>query len=102
MYVAVAEEVFFRGFLQSNILRLTNTMAGNRFRFQQWISICVSAACFAAAHIIVQGQIISALTFLPGLVLGWLFIRTKSLLAPILFHGLANMGYYVMAGVFAA
>ena len=102
MYVAVAEEVFFRGFLQGNILRLMNTVMTRRHSLQRWISIVISAACFAAAHMIVQGQIISVLTFLPGLVLGWLFIRTKSLLAPILFHGLANMSYYVMAGVFAA
>jgi membrane protease YdiL (CAAX protease family) len=102
MYVAVAEEVFFRGFLQGNILRLMNAAMVRQRTLQHWVSIVISAACFAAAHMIVQGQIISLLIFLPGLVLGWLFIRTKSLLAPILFHGLANMSYYVMAGVFAA
>ena len=97
MYIAVAEEVFFRGYVQSNILRLTNIVKGTQCRLRQWISIGVSAAVFAVAHIIVQGQIISALTFLPGLFLGWLFIRTRSLLAPILFHGLANTCYCVMA-----
>ncbi len=94
MYVAVGEEVFFRGFLQGNIVRLMNTAMAKRPALQRWVSIVISAACFAAAHMIVQGQIISALTFLPGLVLGWLFIRTKSLLAPILFHGLANTCYF--------
>jgi membrane protease YdiL (CAAX protease family) len=96
IYIAVAEEVFFRGYLQSNILRLTKAVMGERPRRQQWTSIGISAACFALAHVIVQGRITSALTFLPGLVLGWLFIRTKSLLAPILFHGLANACYLVM------
>ena len=96
MYVALSEEVFFRGYLQSNILRLTTPAIGKMPRLHQWTSIVISAACFAAAHIIIQGQIISALIFLPGLVLGWLFIRTKSLLAPILFHGLANACYIVM------
>jgi membrane protease YdiL (CAAX protease family) len=115
LYVAVAEEVFFRGYLQSNILRLTDTMKW-RSRvglaipcgrwpapsgLQNWVSIVLSAACFAGAHIIVQGQAASALTFLPGLILGWLFIRTRSLLAPILFHGLANTCYCVMAAALA-
>jgi membrane protease YdiL (CAAX protease family) len=50
------------------------------------------AACFAVAHIIVQGRIILVLTFLPGLVLGWLFVRTKLLLAPILFHSIGQAG----------
>ena len=100
MYVAVAEEVFFRWFLQSNILRLTNPGKDSQCRRWKWLSIVLSAACFAAAHIIIQGNIILALTFLPGLVLGWLFIRTRSLLAPILFHGLANTCYCIMAAAF--
>lgn len=101
LYVAVAEEVFFRGFLQSNILRLMNTLVPQRHTMQCCISIAISAACFAAAHIILQGRIISVLTFLPGLILGWLSIRTKSLLAPILFHGIANMSYSLIAGALA-
>ncbi len=44
-----------------------------------------------------QGRPTAALTFLPGLLLGWLFLRTGSLLSPILFHGLANVSYAVMA-----
>ena len=100
MYVAVAEEVFFRGYVQNNILKSTSTIIQERRRMLQWISIIISAACFAAAHIIVQGEIISVLIFLPGLILGWLFIRTRSLLAPILFHGLANTYYFCVASVF--
>ena len=100
MYVAVAEEVFFRGYVQNNILRLTNAGEGNQSRLWKWLSIVLSAACFAVAHMIIQGRAIFALTFLPGLVLGWLFIRSRSLLAPILFHGLANTCYFVMATAF--
>jgi len=101
MYVAVAEEVFFRGYVQSNILRLTNPVMSKLPRLQQWTCIAISAAVFAVAHIIIQGKIISVITFLPALILGWLFIRTKSLLAPILFHGLVNTFYYALAGVLA-
>ena len=98
MYVAVAEEVFFRGYLQSNILRLTQPLSDRWLKYKQYISIVLSAVCFALAHVIVQGRLTGALTFLPGLVLGWLFIRTKSLLAPILFHGLANICYIIFNG----
>ena len=101
MYIALAEEVFFRGYVQSNILRLTKPIMGKWPRRWQWMSIGLSAACFAVAHIIIQGHIGSTLTFLPGLVLGWLFIRTQSLWAPILFHGLANAFYLAMSVVFA-
>jgi membrane protease YdiL (CAAX protease family) len=40
---------------------------------------------------------VAGLTFLPGLILAWLFLRTGSLLAPIVFHGLANVSYAMMA-----
>ena len=100
MYVAVAEELFFRGYVQGNILKMINPGKDDQYRFGKWLSIVLSVACFAVAHIIVQGRIALLLTFLPGLVLGWLFIRTKSLLAPILFHGLANTCYCLMAFVF--
>ncbi len=96
MYVAVAEEVFFRGYLQTNILKFINTLKLRQLTCY-WISIILSAGLFAVAHIIAQGQIISAVTLVPGLILGWLFIRTRTLLAPILFHGLANSFYCVMA-----
>jgi membrane protease YdiL (CAAX protease family) len=96
-YVAVAEEVFFRGYLQANTMRWLH-QAG------PWLGITppgaamvVSAGCFALAHVLVQGQATAGLTFLPGLVLAWLFLRTGSLLAPILFHGFANVSYAVMA-----
>jgi len=96
LYVAVAEEVFFRGYLQTNLIRLIAIMKCSR-RLQNWMSIVLCAACFAVAHIVVQGKIAAVLTFLPGLILGWLFVRTKSLLAPILFHGLANTCYCIAA-----
>jgi membrane protease YdiL (CAAX protease family) len=99
MYVAVAEEVFFRGYVQNNILKTARAIPQERSRQLQWISIIISAACFAAAHVVIQGEIISVLTFLPGLVLGWLFVRTRSLLAPILFHGLANVFYLFVAAM---
>lgn len=101
MYVAIAEEVFFRGYVQNNILRIFESIKKERHTLIQWISIIISAACFAAAHTLVQGELMSVLTFLPGLVLGWLFVRTRSLLAPILFHGLANVSYLFVAAILA-
>lgn len=96
LYVAVAEEVFFRGYVQTNTMRLLDRTQRLPHATQRWIVIIVSAGCFALAHVVIQGQIISALTFLPGLVLAWLFARTHTLLAPILFHGLANASYGII------
>jgi len=100
LYVAVAEEVFFRGYLQSNLLRLASTTKCPSL-LKNWITIVICACFFAGAHVIVQGRAASALTFFPGVILGWLFIRTKSLLGPILFHGMANTCYCLMTTVLA-
>ncbi len=96
LYVAAAEEVFFRGYIQANAMRLLRERRLSR-PAQRWIAMAISAGCFALAHVAVQGQIVSILTFLPGLLMAWLFMRTRSLLAPILFHGLANVSYGIMA-----
>jgi len=99
MYVAIAEELFFRGYIQTRILTLMRMLPALQAPMRRWISICISAAVFALAHVIVKGSMLSALTFLPGIVLAWLFIRTKSLLAPILFHGFANAFYFAIAPI---
>jgi membrane protease YdiL (CAAX protease family) len=96
LYVAVAEEVFFRGYVQANVTRLLAARQKVSPATTQAIAILVSAACFALAHVIVQGRMLSLLTFFPGLLLAWLFVRTRTLLAPILFHGLANVTYGLM------
>ncbi len=97
LYIAVAEEFFFRGYVQANVLKVLNCGRWRSSRTDQGIAVLISASCFALAHVIVQGQITSAVTFLPGVILAWLFNRTRTLLAPILFHGLANVTYAVMA-----
>jgi len=97
MYIAVAEEIFFRGYVQSSLLQMKPPLAVRYPRIWQGMTIVISAGVFALAHTIILGDILSVLTFFPGLILGWLFVRTRSLLAPILFHGLANVCYAIMA-----
>ena len=101
MYVAVAEELFFRGFLQGSVLSLLTTAIPKRRTLQRGISVVISAVCFAAAHMIMQESTLPVVIIAPGLILGWLYIKTDSLLAPILFHGIANASYYFMATALA-
>lgn len=99
LYVAVAEEVFFRGYVQANMVRAFERARRLPRPGRPWATVLVSAAVFALAHVAIQGQIISAVTFLPGILLAWLFMRTRTLLAPILFHGVANVAYAFMAAM---
>jgi membrane protease YdiL (CAAX protease family) len=99
MYIAVAEEIFFRGYFQSNVYRLLILFSQKSDDFLEKTSIIISAAIFAISHCLILGSIMPIITFFPGLVFGWLLVRTKSLLAPILFHGLANVIYGLIAAV---
>ncbi len=94
-YVAVgilaplAEEVVFRG----AILR---TLLGIMSKKNHWVAIMISAAIFGAVHCN-QAQFINAL--LMGLLLGWMYYRTGSLVPGILFHWVNNTMAYVLANI---
>ena len=94
-YVAVgilaplAEEIVFRG----AILR---TLLGMVSKKNHWMAIMVSAAIFGAAHGN-AAQFVNAL--LMGLLLGWMYYRTKSLVPGILMHWVNNTMAYILSNV---
>jgi membrane protease YdiL (CAAX protease family) len=55
LYVAVAEEVFFRGYVQSNVMKLCRQMPWRR-SVRSMVTLVVSAGCFALAHAVVAGS----------------------------------------------
>ena len=94
-YVAVgilaplAEEIVFRG----AILR---TLLGMVSKKNHWVAIMISAALFGAAHGN-AAQFVNAL--LMGLLLGWMYYRTKSLVPGILMHWVNNTMAYILTNI---
>ena len=94
-YVAVgilaplAEEVVFRG----AILR---TLLGIMSKKNHWVAIIISAAIFGVVHANLA-QFINAL--LMGLLLGWMYYRTGSLVPGILLHWVNNTMAYVLSNI---
>lgn len=94
-YVAVgilaplAEEVVFRG----AILR---TLLGIMSKKNHWVAIMISATIFGVVHANLA-QFINAL--LMGLLLGWMYYRTGSLVPGILLHWVNNTMAYVLANI---
>ena len=94
-YVAIgilaplAEEVVFRG----SILR---TLLGIMSKKNHWVAIMISAAIFGVVHANLA-QFVNAL--LMGLLLGWMYYRTGSLVPGILLHWVNNTMAYVLANI---
>jgi hypothetical protein len=88
--VALPEEFFFRGFLQT---RLEEVWPARRRVLGAPVgrALVVSAALFALGHLLVDGNPLRLAVFFPGLVFGWMRARTGSILAGTLFHALCNL-----------
>jgi len=87
LMVALPEEVFFRGYLQN---KLGNDIKGViivslLFALGHFITLCLAGG----HNIAICSQ--AVLTFFPSLVMGYLYLKTKTLWASIIFHFFANI-----------
>lgn len=94
-YIAVgimaplAEEIVFRGAILRSLL-------GMMSKKNHWVAILISAALFGVVHGN-AAQFVNAL--LMGLLLGWMYYRTKSLVPGILMHWVNNTLAYVLSNI---
>jgi membrane protease YdiL (CAAX protease family) len=77
--VALPEEVFFRGYLY------------DAFEDAGWGPVLPTAILFAAGHVALGATPIRALTFFPGLLLGWGRKRSGNIYVPLAVHFLYNL-----------
>lgn len=88
--VALAEELYFRGYLQERLARIwppTKTLFGVPFGR----AILVAAAVFALAHFVGEYRVDRLGPFFPALVFGLLRQRTGTIIGAILFHAYCNV-----------
>ncbi len=83
----IAEELLWRGGLQSALLRASQELGPPR----PWLAIGITSALFALVHLSVAPVHALPMLFVLSLVLGFVRERTGSLLAPIVVHALFNM-----------
>ena len=88
-FTVVAEEAFFRGFLQA---RLAAALA--HFSYGKWISLLVSAALFGAAHL-AGGPLYGILAFIAGLGYAYAYQATQRVEAAILVHITVNAVHFI-------
>lgn len=110
MLAPLTEEVVFRGAIIRGIVewgkgrRQAHIDSGNGAAAEalsdtkiQWVAIVISAVLFAVAHLN-PAQAPHAL--IVGVLLGWLFVRTGSIVPGFLFHWINNSAAYVMVKLF--
>lgn len=78
---AVVEEVFFRGWIQTLLSQRTN----------RYISIVTTALLFAMAHLFLKLHWLRFATFFPGLVMGVLRDRHRSVAPSAIYHFAGNI-----------
>jgi len=91
LMVALSEEAFFRGFVQT---RLHDAWKPNRVVFGAHLNVRVilmQSVLFALVHIATGWQLDRLATFFPGLVFGWLRARRGGIGAALCFHALCNI-----------
>lgn len=84
----LAEEMVFRGAVLRSLLR---------WKENPWIGIVISAVLFALIHMN-PAQMPHA--FLIGLLLGWLYYRTDSIVPGVVYHWVNNTVAYVMYNLY--
>lgn len=87
--VALPEEFFYRGYLQTNLLQWFKARP-KLARYAPMLAITTASACFALAHL-PSGGAVRLLTFFPGLLFGVLRYRSGGLCGAIFCHAMCNM-----------
>ena len=84
--VAVAEETFFRGYFYSEMENEPFLGPISKANF-------VSSFLFATAHALIYYNPVMFKVFFPSLIMGYLYERSGSILAPIIFHWISDVVY---------
>jgi hypothetical protein len=90
LVIALPEEVFYRGWLQSSLDQVWNPrwrVLGARLG----PGLFVMSALFAVGHFFTELDLNRLAVFFPALVFGWLRARTRGVGAGIVFHALCNL-----------
>lgn len=94
MLVPLAEELVFRGAILRALLEASPSIS--KGRGWEWMAILISALIFGAVHGNMPQGIHATLI---GLLLGWMYWRTRSIVPGVVFHWVNNTAAYVIANL---
>lgn len=101
LLVALPEEVFYRGYLQSRL----DTLIGREVRVLgvsvNLTSMVVTSALFAIGHVVTVPAPSRLAVFFPSLLFGWMRRATGGILAPVIFHAACNLIVEIASAFYA-
>ena len=89
LWVALPEEVFYRGYMQSRLNQAFPKRV-NLLSAHVGLGWVYTSLLFGLGHFVISLRPEALATFFPGLLFGWLRERTGSVLASTAFHALCN------------
>jgi membrane protease YdiL (CAAX protease family) len=98
-FVAIPEEIFYRGYLQTRLddtFRPKWNILGAKLGWG-WILTCF---IFALGHSLVAFQWWHFAIFFPSLVFGWMRARTGGIIAGAMFHACSNIGVSILDNLY--
>lgn len=97
IFAPAVEEVVFRGAILRKLLEWMKDNFGELTLANRWIAIVISSVFFATVHFN-PAQIPHA--FLVGLLLGWMYYRTGSIIPGLIYHFINNTAAFLLVWVF--
>jgi membrane protease YdiL (CAAX protease family) len=101
LLVAIPEEVFYRGYLQTRLDRLIGRDREVFGALFNWESALVCSALFAVAHVATIPHPARLAVFFPSLLFGWMRRAYGDTLTPAIYHALCNLAAQVLWGLYA-
>ncbi len=89
LLVALPEEAFYRGYLQTELDR--GSRKRKVFGAEIGLGLILASAIFAVGHVSSKHGAERLLVFFPALLFGWLRVRTKGIGAGLTYHAFCNL-----------
>lgn len=90
LLIALPEEIFYRGYLQTRLAKLglprVEVLGGD-----VGPAVLITSVVFAASHLIATPSPSRLSVFFPSVLFGWLRDRTGSVAGPVVLHALSNI-----------
>lgn len=93
LFVCMAEEAFFRGFIQKELMNMFGPI-GNKSLIKKWVPIIIAALLFGLAHYM-GGLNYIILATMAGIGYGYVYFKSQRIESSIILHFIVNLIHFI-------